>query len=284
MVERGDQGTAARCADIAELLPFYLNGTLEPERARRVRDHLAACAVCRREEIDARAARDLFAGHLPVGLLLDYALHEPLPGRSLRVVESHLAVCGRCSQEVATVRGEHAEPEGVSLERRQEPPESLRGMRILALAAGLAAVVATAGWIWTWQQLVEERLGSALRTNLPVVELLPATPASLRHGGATDPRTVDNRVELPTTARELVLVLLSGGQGCESGCVLEVYAAGESEAKRRIEELAPSPDGHLTLTLSADWIPPGRSILAVRDQASGELLVQFRVEILRSSG
>jgi hypothetical protein len=32
-----------------ELLPWYLNGSLEPEDAARVRDHLSACAICGRE-------------------------------------------------------------------------------------------------------------------------------------------------------------------------------------------------------------------------------------------
>ena len=38
------------CKDPAnELLPWYLNGSLEPEDAARVRDHLSACAICGQE-------------------------------------------------------------------------------------------------------------------------------------------------------------------------------------------------------------------------------------------
>ena len=60
----------------------------------------------------------------------------------------------------------------------------------------------------------------------------------------------------------------------------------------RVEGLLASPDGHVTLALPGDWLrfmfspsgrPPNRSVLAVRDQASGELVADYLVELRHSA-
>ena len=196
----GEQTTG--CTDVAELLPFYLNRSLEEEGTRRVEVHLATCAACRQEERDTRTAWALHEGHLPVELLLDFALAQPMSSGRLAVVEIHLAVCERCSEEVATVRQttpeEHAEPALRRLQPALAPFRRDRArLRTLAWAASLAAVVASGGWIWTWQQLADERARSSAptaRPNLSVVELLPATQPLLRQG-STGPQAAANRVE-----------------------------------------------------------------------------------------
>lgn len=305
MVERRSHRATVECGAVAELLPFFLNRSLEGPEAREVEAHLAACTACRREERDTRAARDLYEGHLPVDLLLEHAFAEPMSPRRRSVIESHLAVCERCSQEVAAVRREAVTGTASSSAPSASPgtrtaaaarvqpalPRKGRGrLRMLAWAACLAAFVASAGWIWTWRQLVDERtppLDRAARANLTVLELLPGTSMVLRRGGA-DPRDVVNQVGLSDDAGELVLVLLSGGRWCTSGCFLELYDAGEmfqltppkTTPQRRIEGLVSSPDGHVTLSLPREWLSSDRSILALRDQSSGELVVEYRVELL----
>ncbi len=276
MAERGAQDKTADCTEIAGLLPAFLNGSLEAAEARRIEAHLATCAACRQEEIDTRTAWDLFEGHLPVELLLDYALAEPMSDRRRAVVESHLAVCVRCSEEVATVRREPSDVD-VEPERRAPPPDAMRdrGVWTLALAACLAAVVASAGWLSTWRQLATERAAGP-RANLPVVELLPAEQPLLRHS-ESELEGSGNLVVLTEEAETLALVLLSGGRACESGCRLEIYGVGETQPRWRLEGLVPNADGHLTLALPADWLPPERSILTVRDQASGELVAEYLI-------
>ncbi len=108
MPEREEQDRTLRCTDIAGLLPFYLNRSLEEDEARKVEAHLATCAACRREERDTRIAWDLHEGHLPVELLLDFAFARPMSSERQSVVESHLSMCQRCSEEVATVRQEYS--------------------------------------------------------------------------------------------------------------------------------------------------------------------------------
>ncbi len=271
------------CAESAELLPFYLNQSLEKEEARRLETHLAACPACREEERHTRTAWALYEGHLPVELLLDYALDGPLPPRRRAVVESHLQECSRCSEELAAIRLEesnpsvtgHAAAEPIS---RRSPAAAASRWRALAWAASLSAAVASGGWLWTFQQLVDERASSpAIRANPSVVELLPASRSLLRNRDA-DPKAAPNRVELPEGHRDLVLVLLSGGRSCPAGCSLEIYDTQQDSPTSTIGALTASPDGHLTLTLPADGLSHGRSRLAVREPASGELVAEYWIE------
>lgn len=271
-----EEGQSMDCSEVAELLPVYLNQSLEASMARRLEVHLATCAACRQEECDTRTVWALHEGHLPVELLLDYALAQPMSRQGLAVVESHLAACERCSKEVTTVR-----LEGVGQRAPGAVSSVGKGLRVLAWAACLAAIVASAGWIQTWRQLVDERAFTAARVHLAVVELLPATQPLLRRG-STDLGTA-NLVELPDNANELVLVLLFGDRWCESGCQLEIHESGQGPPKRRVEGLTPGPDGHLTLALPSDWLPPERSVLAVRDQTSGELVAEYLVELQPSA-
>lgn len=50
-----------QCTDITLLLPWFVNGSLEPAERRMVRNHLINCPTCRRELAQTRLARKLFA-------------------------------------------------------------------------------------------------------------------------------------------------------------------------------------------------------------------------------
>lgn len=274
MPASGERQTTLRCGDVSELLPAYLSHTLEEEISRRLDTHLASCVACRQEERDARTAMALYEGHLPVELLLDYALRQPMPSERRGLVESHLARCERCADEVSTVRAEAPAPAAARHPAATgSAPDRLRA---LAWAASVAAVVASAGWFWTWWQLAPghpPQVATA-RPNLPVFELLPAVQAPLRQAGPAGETTV-NRLPLREGTEEVVLVLLAGGEGCASGCLLEIRdAAGET---RRLEGLLPTSDGHVTLSLPAAWLPTEGSLL-VRQSASGETVAAYRVE------
>ena len=61
------------CDEAIEHLPWLLNGTLEPEEQRQVREHLAGCAACSAALAETRAAGRIFAQHLPTESLVAYA-------------------------------------------------------------------------------------------------------------------------------------------------------------------------------------------------------------------
>lgn len=295
MSDRGQQKQLQACREVSQLLPFYLNGSLDEVAAHQVRSHLATCNACLQEERDTRTVWDLYEGHLPVELILDVALDQPMSPQRRQLVEDHLATCERCAAEVTLAR--QAPAEGTSkdstlpgsafgqselLARRKPPAVPLKPghWQGLAWAACLATLIATGGWFWTWQQLRDTGVpisDAAVRPNISVVELLPATQPLLRHD-STHQQSAANQVQLPDDADELVLVLLSGGDSCASGCSLEIYATGDDALQWAVQGLMPNLDGHVTLILPRHRLPTTRSVLVVRNQASGELVTEYLVE------
>src|SRR5574337_260299 len=56
---QGDQELHGCTDDASQLLPWYVNGTLAPDDARRVETHLAGCEACRAELRDQQQLRGL---------------------------------------------------------------------------------------------------------------------------------------------------------------------------------------------------------------------------------
>ena len=90
------------CTRAAELIPWYLNGTLEAAERADLEKHLASCAACRAERAEAEAALVLFGGHPSAEMLVDYAFGAPEAPRDL--IEAHLSGCDACADELAMVR------------------------------------------------------------------------------------------------------------------------------------------------------------------------------------
>ncbi len=147
------------CDDAIELLPWLLNGTLESAERDEVRGHLASCERCRAALTDTRAAWTTFDQHLASEALVALAYGEPPAGIDPAVAERHLASCPQCAAELELARmSRRLEEDGdVALfpvasaarplkaaEPRKDPAPSWRAA---AIAAGLAAVVASTGWL-----------------------------------------------------------------------------------------------------------------------------------------
>ena len=123
-----EQERSATCAELAELLPAYLNGTMEAATASRFKLHLSVCPSCRQEEHETRTVWALCEGHLPVELLLDYAFASPMSSKCRAMIESHLVTCDLCSNELDMVRQEsihlpHETPDADLDERPNLPYE-----------------------------------------------------------------------------------------------------------------------------------------------------------------
>lgn len=181
------------CETAIELLPWYLNGTLDDQEQRDVRTHLAGCDRCRRALEETRLAWRIYDQHVPAEALVALAWGETPEGYDPAVLERHLRSCPECAAELELVRTSRAleqEDEGrVALfppRKAAGPARSAGGWRSAALAAGLAGMVAAGGWLWSADrvQTLEDRLAESARTGRPAVTA-PATPAPAPPAGGS---------------------------------------------------------------------------------------------------
>ncbi|HTQ78456.1 MAG TPA: zf-HC2 domain-containing protein [Thermoanaerobaculia bacterium] len=145
------------CQEAIERLPWWLNGSLEPEERREVEEHLAGCDACRQALGETRLAWEVFDQHIPSEALVAYAFDEAPEGIDPALFERHLAGCPQCAAELEMVRasrllGEREEvailaPRSGSPAAPERPRRRERGWQAAALAAGLTSVIAIGGWL-----------------------------------------------------------------------------------------------------------------------------------------
>ncbi len=158
------------CERATELLPWYLNDTLDETERREVREHLAVCETCRKALADTRQAWILFDQHIPSEALVALAWGEEPEGYTPEILEAHLQSCPECAAElelVVTSRRLEEDDRVAVFARPSRPapaPEARRPQapprgrwRSAALAAGLATLVAGGGWIWSAGQVEDLR-------------------------------------------------------------------------------------------------------------------------------
>jgi len=135
---------------IHELLPWYVNGTLDAEESAMFKDHLAACGACGSElvileqmkaELE-RHGEDLLSDHPPAHHLVAAVTAEgesggELTGGRKEEIRRHLALCATCGQEAAWVLHEAAAVAGVAAKPTIVPVTP--GRRFLNFAMPLAA-------------------------------------------------------------------------------------------------------------------------------------------------
>lgn len=159
------------CDQVAELLPWYLNGTLDERDRGEVRLHLEGCKQCRQALEETRLAWRIFGQHVPAEALIALAWGETPEGIDPALLERHLQSCPECAAELEMVRTSRRleEDDRVALfpSRTTAPPlpAALPRWRAMALAAGLAGAVAAGGWIWTAGRArsLDEQLARASR-------------------------------------------------------------------------------------------------------------------------
>jgi len=182
------------CDQAIELLPWYLNGTLEPGERAEVRQHLTTCESCRAalaETVQAGAvfAHESTAQHIPAADLVALAWGEP-PSGIEPAAREHLASCAECAAELELARMSRRleEEDNVAVfpitRRQTAPSRAYRGWRAAAIAASLAGLVAAGGWFQTArqpQQAVVVRPAAAPPANpapVPQPQAPAATPGS----------------------------------------------------------------------------------------------------------
>ncbi len=278
--QAASSGTSGlECRTVSELLPWWLNGTLDKHEARLVEQHLRTCDACREELRATRRARDLHAGHVPAEDLVDFALGQLEASPRLTLVRNHLEACAECQQELELVcepTAEDAAP--LPFRRPQEPgvSRSAQSWRRWALAASLIAVVLAVALIYSLlaPQITTDDLGPLLNT--PVVNLLASTPTAVSRGSRPPAEAAYvNDVEIPPNSPLLTLVLLDGALGTSqtSGASVEILDAG-GEPAWRSDGLLRNTDGHFTLTVPAQILPAGSWTLQV---SMGEQVLRYEV-------
>lgn len=270
------------CTTARELLPWLLNGTLDPPERHALEDHLANCRHCRAELDDVTEVWELVASHPPPALLVAWAEHEDIA--NAKAIAEHVAQCVSCAVEVALIQQSKnldtfvtprvAAPHGAAAVRR---------WRLIALAAivvaclCLGALVASRFGAPGLPQLVEgdgtaqqqeltaataklealaaevERLStlaaelSLPRPNLPVVELLPDS-FTLR-GGEVSPTIVP-------PASTVTVILATRTEDAWDGYRLRLIRADGSEIWRT-EDITRNDTDDFTLLLPTATLEPG---------------------------
>jgi len=133
-------------SDLHELLPWYVNGTLDAGERANFEAHLADCRACRDEMSVIEELRGELK-HPGLDLLADHPSPERLAGVSMdgandAETRRHLALCLTCAEEVVWLKGETpcgATPQSV---RRPAPRWALPA----SLAAAAVVVVVAAAF------------------------------------------------------------------------------------------------------------------------------------------
>jgi anti-sigma factor RsiW len=133
------------CETSTTLLPWLLNGSLDPAELEELGRHVAACDRCREELARTRLAFDLYGSHPAAAELAEYVAGE-LPAVAAATVADHLGLCAECRDEVELLTASRRETESAfgPFESNVVPLASTtRAWRWRALAA---AATPTSWW------------------------------------------------------------------------------------------------------------------------------------------
>jgi len=166
------------CDQAIELLPWYLNGTLEPGELAEVRRHLTTCESCRAALAETVQAGTVFAQHIPAPDMVALAWGERPSGIDPAAADEHLTSCAECAAELELVRmSRRLEEEGnvavfpaarpQTARSQAVPSQAYRGWRAAAIAASLVGLVAAGGWFQTARQPRQQPQQAVVRPVAP---------------------------------------------------------------------------------------------------------------------
>jgi Putative zinc-finger len=271
------------CQEAIERLPWWLNGSLEPEERREVDEHLAGCATCREALEETRLAWTVFAQHLPTEALVAMAADEPVPGIAPEILAEHLAECPQCAAELELARSsrllsEHGEvpilaPRPTPGARRSAG----RGWLAAALAAGLA-LATTAGWLGSVRQTkhLEARLAAAARPAASAQGPAAMAPAgfSLNAQFSADAVVRDGSGAKEEQSARLprsgpVTILLNSQADFSGEHAYKLFDA-KGTLLASVQGIPPNPYHAYFVTLDAGLVPPGTYKLRLYSASEGE--------------
>lgn len=274
------------CDLVAELLPWYLNGTLDEGEQGEVRVHLEGCTECRQALEETRLAGRIYGQHIPSEALVALAWGDTPEGLDPGVLERHLETCPECAAELEMARTSRRleEDDRIALfptpARRETAPS--RGWRTAAMAAGLAGIVAASGWLWTAGRAgdLEERRARASRP----VEAAPA-PAPEAGGG--------RRAELSAMTAEVERLRQSQADLLRKEQEMQqqlerIAAAGPAAPAPQINawigDLRPAQDVVRGGPAAAEELPANRAASLILGSSHKETHRSHRIEIVDAAG
>lgn len=274
------------CDHVAELLPWYLNGTLDEGEQGEVRVHLEGCTKCRQALEETRLAWRIYDQHIPSEALVALAWGETPEGIDPDVLERHLETCPDCAAELEMVRTSRKleEDERIALFPTSARPAKTErsaapGWRTAAMAAGLAGIVAASGWLWTAGRAndLEERLARAAEPTTTAPVPAPAPDAGrLSEMTAEVERLQRSEAELRQQQEEMQEQLARIAQAGP--------AAPSPQINAWIGDLRPTQDVVRGGSAAAEELPGDRTASLILGTSHRETHRGHRVEIVDSAG
>jgi anti-sigma factor RsiW len=282
------------CEQAIEILPWYLNGTLEAREREEVRHHLATCEACRQALDETREAWRIFDQHLPSEALVALAWGETPAGIDPTLAERHLAGCPQCAAELELARmSRHLEDNPIALfpPKPAPAPRETRGdgehrtWRRATLAASLAAVVGISGWIYSAQMAgpgteVPPQIAQASEPKVNVTSLT-LNPEEILRGGTGGQEILDEDDHVVRVDDESILFL---NPSDEAETTYETYEIEirkpEEEPFWRRRDLRLTEEGDFSLTLPPGYLKPGTyeiRVFGLRDGQRGEQVGMYQV-------
>lgn len=284
------------CEQAIEILPWYLNGTLEAREREEVRHHLATCEACRQALTETREAWRIFDQHLPSEVLVALAWGKTPTGIDPALAERHLAGCPQCAADLELARtSRHLEEDdrialfpgklATAAPRETRGDGESRTWRRAALAASLAAVIGISGWIYSAQVAGPgtEVPPQIAQTPEPEVNVTPLTlnPEEILRGergeGTLDEEEQVVRAEVTTP----LFLNPSDEAATYETFEIEIRKPGKEPFWQR-RDLRLTEEGDFSLTLPPGFLKPGTyeiRVFGLRDGQRDELVGVYQVRV-----
>lgn len=225
------------CRNVAELLPWLVNGSLDEGERRGLEDHLASCETCLHELAETAELWNVVTRHVPSLALAEYAHGLPPSALDRESLERHLAVCPSCRAELEVAMSDRIVDFEAARAARAHRPASRQAVRWrrLAMAASFIGVLVTGAW-----------LGSVFDSDSGG----PVPPAFQSRTAATPAEPFERRED-----RSSQVIFAAGtifADGFESGAPRDWSSAYDNETPRPNERGTALPGDHPTTEVGGD--------------------------------
>jgi anti-sigma factor RsiW len=274
------------CDQAIEILPWFLNDTLEAGERQEVQRHLETCSRCQEALAETQGAWRIFGQHLPTETLVALAYGETPADLDPALVERHLASCPQCAAELEMVNTSRRLEEDGKIavfpgkpRRQPRETENYRGWRATALAASLAGLVAVSGWVHSARQaerfeagLASQAQGRGGQTEIASAGTHPQAAAflSVSPDEAVERGKAGQVADLPAGAPESVLALGSPRPSAFHDYDVEIRDAGTaggsgsgSSPLFTVHGVQRNQDGYYTLSVPRGSLKPGAYTIRV---------------------